>query len=132
MAIHASGEDYLETILLLSRERKDVHSVEVARRMGVTKPTVTKAVRILIQDGFLTMEGMHLRLTEQGERLAQDVYAKHTTIARFWELLGVPAEIADQDACRMEHIVSDEVFAVISDYVQENSDQAVDKRKNFR
>lgn len=100
--------------------------------MGVTKPTVTKAVRILIQDGFLTMEGMHLRLTEQGERLAQDVYAKHTTIARFWVLLGVPAEIADQDACRMEHIVSDEVFAVISDYVQENSDQAVDKRKNFR
>lgn len=129
MAIHASGEDYLETILLLSREHKDVHSVEVARRMGVAKPTVTKAVRILMQDGFLVMDGMHLRLTEQGERLAQEVYAKHTTIARFWELHGVPADIADRDACRMEHIVSDEVFSVISDYVREKSAQAVDNRR---
>lgn len=121
MAIHASGEDYLETILLLSRERKDVHSVDVARRMGVAKPTVTKAVRILMQDGFLTMDGMHLRLSEQGERRAQEVYAKHTTITRFWELHGVSTAIAEKDACRMEHIVGDEVFAVIADYVEKNS-----------
>lgn len=118
MAIHASGEDYLETIYLLSREKKDVHCVEVARSMGVAKPTVTKAVRNLIQEGCLVLDGVHLRLTEKGEACAKEVYAKHVLLTEFWELHGVPHEIAEKDACRMEHGISDEVIAAIKNFVE--------------
>lgn len=119
MAIHESGENYLETILLLSREQKDVHSVDVARRMGVSKPTITKAVKILVKDGYLTMQGVHLCLTEKGEEKAKSVYEKHTVITRFWEKMGVSSRNAETDACRMEHIVCDEVFAAMKKYLGE-------------
>lgn len=120
MAIHESGENYLETVLLLGRDGKDVHSVDVARKMGVSKPTVTKAMKILVQGGYVTMEGVHLHLTEKGEDYARAVYEKHTVITEFWEIMGVPHEIAERDACRMEHIVSEEVFAVMKKKVREN------------
>lgn len=117
MAIHESGENYLEAILLLGEGQKDVHSVDVARKLGVSKPTVTKAVKILVQEGYVVTEGVHLRLTEQGEAHARAVYEKHTVITEFWVKQGVPREVAERDACRMEHIVSDEVFAVMKECV---------------
>ncbi|MBP5242223.1 MAG: metal-dependent transcriptional regulator [Clostridia bacterium] len=120
MAVHESREDYLETILLLSRKQKDVHSVEVAREMGVSKPAITKAMKILVQEGYVAMDGMHIRLTEEGEKKATEVYEKHTVITRFLVLHGVSEEVAEKDACRMEHIVSDETFTVIKDFVEQN------------
>lgn len=120
MAIHESGEDYLEAILLLSKQQKDVHSVEVARKLGVAKPTVTKAVKNLVQMEYITMDGMHLKLTEKGMARAEEIYEKHTLITRFWELLGVPTEPAERDACRMEHLVSPEVYEAISNFVEKN------------
>lgn len=120
MAIHESGEDYLETILLLSRQQKDVHSVEVARKLGVAKPTVTKAVKNLVQMEYITMDGMHLKLTEKGLARAEEIYEKHTMITRFWQLLGVSEEPAERDACRMEHLVSPEVYEAIVKFVEKN------------
>lgn len=117
MAIHESGEDYLEAIYCLSKEQTDVHSVEVARRIGVSKPTVTKAIKILVSDGFVSMDGVHLRLTEQGVRRAEEVFEKHTVITKYWVMQGVPLEVAEKDACRMEHIVSGETFAVMKAFV---------------
>lgn len=113
MAIHESGENYLETILILGEGQKDVHSVDLARRLGVSKPTVTKGVKILMKDGYVVMDGVHLRLTESGEARARAVYEKHRIITEFWVRRGVPRAVAERDACRMEHIVSDEVFAVM-------------------
>ena len=118
MAIYESGENYLEAILLLAKEQKDVHSVDVARRLGVSKPTVTKAMKTLIQDGYVVTEGVHLRFTDKGEARALAVYEKHTVIAQFWVNLGVPVAVAEKDACRMEHIVSDEVLAVMKAQVE--------------
>ena len=121
MAIHESGENYLEAILLLGQGEKDVHSVDVARRLGVSKPTVTKGIKILMQEGYVVMDGVHLRHTESGLARARAVYEKHTVITEFWVLQGVPRETAERDACRMEHIVSDEVFAVMKAKVQSSS-----------
>ena len=121
MAIHESGENYLEAILLLGQGEKDVHSVDVARRLCVSKPTVTKGIKILMQEGYVVMDGVHLRLTESGLARARAVYEKHTVITEFWVLQGVPRDTAERDACRMEHIVSDEVFAVMKAKVQSSS-----------
>lgn len=119
MAIHESGEDYLEAILLLSREQADVHSVDVARRMSVSQPTITKSVKKLVQDGYVVMRGMHICLTEKGKAKAEEVYKKHTVITRFWEKLGISSGVAETDACRMEHIVSDEVFTAMKKFLGE-------------
>ncbi len=117
MAIRESGENYLETILILGEGKKDVHSVDVARRLGVSKPTVTKGIKLLVQEGYVVMDGMHLCLTESGEKRARAVYEKHLIITEFWVRRGVPREAAERDACRMEHIVGDEVFAVMKESV---------------
>ena len=127
MAIHESGENYLEAILLLSQEQRDVHSVDVARRLGVSQPTVTKAMKILMQEGYVVMEGVHLHLTQKGEEHAQSVYEKHTVITQFWTALGVSPQTAEKDACRMEHIISDEVFAVMKQSVLKMTDDAPKK-----
>ena len=121
MAIHESGENYLEAILLLGEGGKDVHSVDVARRLGVSKPTVTKGMKILMQEGYVVMDGVHLRLSERGRERARAVYEKHRTITEFWVRLGVPREAAERDACRMEHIVGDEVFSVMKSLVSGES-----------
>ena len=120
MAIHESGENYLEAILLLGAGDKDVHSVEVARRIGVSKPTVTKAIKILVNDGYVEMDGVHLCLTDKGRARAQAVHEKHLVITDYWRLQGVPPAIAERDACRMEHIVSEETFAVMKKFVEQN------------
>ena len=84
MIDNESGEDYLEAILRLSAEKKDVHAVDVARELGVSKPAVTKAMRILIQKGYIEIVANHIRLTESGQAYASSVYEKHKLITRFW------------------------------------------------
>lgn len=114
-----SKEDYLESILLLSRELEDVHQIEVARRMGVSQPAVQKAVRLLRQEGYITAEGLHIRLTEEGRSYAEEVYEKHCTIRRFLELHGVNGEDADADACKLEHALSPASYAMMKSFVEE-------------
>lgn len=120
MKRNQSTEDYLETILLLSRESEYVHRVDVARRVGVSQPAVQKAVKILTASGFVECDGMHIYLTKKGEEYAQQIYDRHCIIRNFLELLGVNKSDADADACEMEHVLSDATFAAMAEYIEKN------------
>ncbi len=116
MIDNESGEDYLEAILRLSARQKDVHSVEVARELKVSKPAVTKAMRILTGKGYVNVVDNHIHLTESGAAYAEQVFAKHKELTAFLERLGVDAKTAETDACRMEHLISDATFAAIKKF----------------
>ena len=119
MIDNESGEDYLEAILRLSEGGKDVHSVDVSRELGVSKPAVTKAMRNLIQKGYVQIVDNHIHFTAEGETYAKLVYAKHRTLTDFLVKLGVGQDTAETDACRMEHLISDETYAAIRKFVSE-------------
>ena len=111
MALHQSGEDYLEAILLLQKEKEMVRSVDVARHMGVSKPSVCHAVNSLKDGGFLVMdEDRFLHLTDVGRDVAEKTYEKHCFFTRLLIEAGVEPRIAEQDACRMEHVISESSF----------------------
>lgn len=111
MALHESAEMYLETIYQLTRERASVRSIDVAESMGYSKPSVSRAVGLLKKGGYLQMEkDGSLTLTESGLEIAQKVYERHTLLTNVLVRLGVSPEIAAEDACKMEHVISDETF----------------------
>ncbi len=114
-----SGEDYLESILMLSKETEVVHRIDVAKRMGVSQAAVNKAMKLLVEKGYLYEDGKHLYLTEEGKRYAEAVYEKHCIIREFLIGCGVSAATAEEDACRMEHSVSEETFAMMKGKVKE-------------
>lgn len=107
----AAGEDYLEAVLVLQQEKGMVRSVDVARHMGVSKPSVCHAVNTLKDGGFLVMDEDHfLRLTDIGREVAEKTYEKHCFFTRLLVDAGVEPKTAEQDACRMEHAISDDSF----------------------
>ena len=107
----ASGEDYLEAILVLKKKLGMVRSVDVARHMEVSKPSVCHAVAVLRDGGFLTMDEDHfLHLTDVGREVAEKIYERHQFFTNRLIAAGVEPEQAEQDACRMEHAISDESF----------------------
>ena len=119
--IRASSEDYLEVIYHLERENKNVKSVDVARRMEVSRPSVNKAISVLKEAGMVTQELYGtINLTTQGRKKALEVVEKHTVLHDFLaNVLGVAEEIADRDACEIEHIISPETFERIKNLVEE-------------
>ena len=111
MKLHASGEDYLEAILVLQRQKGMVRSVDVARHLDVSKPSVCHAVATLKNGGFLTMDdGFFLHLTNIGREVAEQIYEKHRFFTECLIAAGVDPETAEADACRIEHVISDESF----------------------
>ena len=111
MALYESAEMYLETIYQLSRQRSTVRSVDVAESMGYSKPSVSRAVGLLKKGGYLLMEkDGSLTLTETGLETAKKVYERHTILTSLLTRLGVDPKIAAEDACKMEHVLSDETF----------------------
>ena len=112
MVIQESGENYLETILLLKNKLGSVRSIDVANALGLSKPSISRAMGILRDNGYLTMEpNGNLELTEKGIETASAIYERHRLITRFLsEVLGVSSETAEDDACRIEHIISEETF----------------------
>ena len=107
----ASGEDYLEAILVLRKQKGMVRSVDVARHMGVSKPSVCVAVNTLKDGGFLTMDEDHfLHLTDVGREVAGQTYEKHCFFTRLLVEAGVEPKAAERDACRMEHVISESSF----------------------
>ena len=111
MKLHASGENYLEAILVLQKQKGMVRSVDVARHMEVTKPSVCHAVATLREGGFLTMDSDYfLHLTDVGREVAEQIYEKHRFFTDRLIEAGVDPEAAERDACRMEHVISDESF----------------------
>ena len=109
--LHASGEDYLETILVLQKKLGMVRSVDVARHMEVSKPSVCHAVATLRDGGFLTMdEDYFLHLTDAGREVAEQIYEKHRFFTEMLTNAGVDPITAERDACRIEHVISEETF----------------------
>ena len=110
-SLYASGEDYLEAILVLKKQKGMVRSVDVARHMGVSKASVTRATTILRKDGFLKMDREHyIYLTSAGRVTAEKIYERHQFFTNRLIAAGVEPKQAEQDACRMEHAISDESF----------------------
>lgn len=112
MKIHESGEDYLETILLLYQKNGSVRSIDIATELEYTKPSVSRAMKILKQEGLITVESSgNIVLTEDGLDRAEKIYERHQIITKFLvEKLDVSKDIAEKDACRIEHIISPETF----------------------
>ena len=111
MKLHASGEDYLEAILVLQKQNGIVRSVDVARHMDVSKPSVCHAVATLKNGGFLTMDnGFFLHLTDVGREVAEQIYEKHRFFTERLIAAGVDPKTAEADACRIEHVISEESF----------------------
>ena len=120
MAIYESGEDYLETILVLKNEKGMVRSVDIATRMGFSKPSVSRAMSILKNDGLVEMdESGHILLTEKGLARAEKVYDRHVVISEyFMRCLGVSEASACADACKIEHDLSEETYSKIKAIVK--------------
>ena len=111
MHLQESGEMYLETILVLSRRLNKVRSVDVAEEMGYSKPSVSRAVGILKKNGYIIMDGSgHLYLTDEGRSVAEKTFERHRVLTKVFTKLGVSAGIAAEDACKIEHVISDESF----------------------
>ena len=118
MQLQESAEMYLETIYLLSRQRNFVRSIDVAEHMGYSKPSVSRAVGLLKQGGYLTVdEDGFLFLTDEGNAVAEKIFERHTVLSRLFVRLGVSEAVAAEDACKIEHIISDETFAAIKAFL---------------
>lgn len=113
-----SAEDYLECLLMLSREQQIVHRIDVAKRMEVSQAAVNKAVKLLCEKEYVYEDGKHLYLSEKGKEYAEAVYEKHCIIREYLVQCGVSQAVAEEDACRMEHLVSDETFQMMKKAVR--------------
>lgn len=114
MSLYESGEMYLETILVLSKEGKDVRAIDVCEYMGYSKPSVSRALGILKKSGHVTVDkNGHLYLTDDGREVAEKIYERHKILTEVLIAIGVSPECASDDACRIEHHISDESFEAI-------------------
>ena len=126
MKLHASGEDYLEAILVLQKKLDTVRSVDVARHMGVSKPSVCVAVNTLKDGGFLTMDEDHfLYLTDIGREVAEQIYERHCFFTERLISLGVDPKTAEADACRIEHVISTESFEHLKKSFENNNREVI-------
>lgn len=114
MNLQESGEMYLETIYRLTRESKNVRSIDVAESMGFSKPSVSRAIGLLKSGGYITVSSDgYLTLTEVGADVAEKIYERHKILTTYLTSLGVSEEVASADACKIEHVISDESFEAI-------------------
>ena len=118
MKLHESGEMYLETILVLSKQSPYVRAIDISAHMGFSKPSVSRGLGILKKNGYITVDrGGAIELTETGLAAAEKIYERHLTLTKALTLLGVDAETAAEDACRIEHYISDVSFRAVRDHV---------------
>ena len=114
MIIHESGEDYLEQILMLLEQKGHARSIDIAAGLDVSKPSVSIAMKKLRENGYISMSSDNLiSLTVKGYAIARRIYDRHQTLAKYLVMIGVPEDIAREDACKMEHDLSEEAFSAI-------------------
>ena len=114
MALKESGEMYLETIYILSQDKGNVRSIDISREMGYSKPSVSRAIRVLKREGYITInENSLINLTDSGREIASNIYERHNVLSDFLMELGVDKDTAIEDACRVEHYISDTTFQAI-------------------
>lgn len=117
MKIRESAENYLETILILNKRKDNVYSIDIATELDFSKPSVSIAMKKLRENGYINMtEEGQITLTEEGQKIAERVYERHILLRDWLISLGVDPEIATEDACRMEHVISSESFEAIREY----------------
>ena len=122
MKIYASGEDHLEAVLVLQKKKVMVRSVDLARHMGFSKPSISHAVGVLKNGGFLTVdEDGYFHLTEDGREVAEKIYERHQFFTEQLVAVGVDRETAERDACRIEHAISEEAFQKLKASVEKQS-----------
>lgn len=118
MAIHESGEDYLEAILMIKKRSGNVRSIDIARELSFSKPSVSVAMKNLKTSNYITVdENGFINLTEAGQEIADKIYERHTFLTNWLTSMGVDPEIAAEDACKMEHAISSESFSAIKKFV---------------
>ncbi len=121
MKLYESGEDYLEALLILHNRMGNVRSTDLARHMGFTKPSICHAVSVLRKGGYITRDSDYfLHLTESGKEVAEKIYERHRFLTEMLTKAGVSKEIAEQDACRIEHCISDESFHKLKELLTSN------------
>ena len=121
MALQESGEMYLETILILSQQNPFVRSVDISEHMGYSKPSVSRAVSLLKAGEYITVDDDgHIQLTDSGRQVAEKILSRHKLLTDLLTLLGVSQETAAADACKMEHVISDETYEAINKYMINN------------
>ena len=120
MTIRESGEMYLETIYILSQKSSGVRSIDVGTYMGFSKPSVSRAIGLLKKDGLVNMDGQgNLTLTDAGEKRAKIIYERHLLLSQLFVNIGVDEETANEDACRIEHYISEKTFDAIKKHVKQ-------------
>ena len=117
MALQESGEMYLETIYLLLKERDDIHAIDVCEYLGYSKPSVSRAMGILKNGGYIIVDdNSHIKLTDEGLKIAETMYERHTMLTNFLIRIGVDESTASEDACKIEHVISEKSFESIKNY----------------
>jgi Mn-dependent DtxR family transcriptional regulator len=123
MALHKSGEDYLEAILMIQKEKGCCRSIDIAHHLNVSKPSVSVAMSTLREEGLITTNSDgYMSFTEAGFRVASDIYSRHLLLTEFLLSIGVPEEIAREDACKIEHDISPETVNCLTSFVQQRKD----------
>ncbi len=119
MSLQPSGEMYLETIYVLSKNKGSVRSIDIAEHMNYSKPSVSRAVARLKNDNYISVDHLgYIALTDKGLCLAQKIYERHTVLSRVLMMLGVDEETASEDACKIEHVISDKSFATLKRFIE--------------
>ena len=119
MHLHESGQMYLETILVLTKTLPAVRSIDIVEHMGYSKPSVSRAVGLLKNGGFILVdEDGHITLTEEGREMAEKIYHRHNILTEALTRLGVDPETAAEDACKIEHAISDQSVAAIKKFLE--------------
>ena len=120
MRLQESGEMYLESIYVLSKKKNAVRSIDISEHLGYSKPSVSRAVGLLKNGGYIFVDAEnYITLTDSGLEIAKKIYDRHTILTDMLIGLGVPEEIASQDACKMEHSISDESFEAIRKHMEQ-------------
>lgn len=124
MRTRESEEMYLETILLLKGKKANVRSVDIVETLGYAKSSVSRGVNLLVKKGYITLDHISgdIEFTPSGKQKAQNIYERHRVLTKALEKIGADASIAEENACRMEHVISDELFAVIKAFVNGGSE----------
>ena len=125
MAITEAVENYLETILILSQKQPDVHAIDICSYLGYSRPTVSIILKKMKDEGLVTVDSdNHIRLTEVGKGVAERIYDRHKVLTDFFTYLGVNRDVASEDACKVEHDISDETFAMLKSHYRKLSEKS--------
>ena len=119
MSLHSSGEMYLETIYVLTSKSGTVRALDVAEHMGFSKPSVSRALKLLVKDNYIIIDqNGYISLSESGREIARKIFERHTILTRVLTMLGVDEKTAAEDACRIEHDISDASFSAIKKHME--------------